>query len=81
VQKEVRFRDVITDHDLQIKIGKVKEFLAKGNRVKLVLIFKKRADFDLTTANDLISTLKQLNTMRSWHYWKECHHELTFGYY
>lgn len=47
-QKEMRFTPNIGDHDLGVKINKVKDFLKKGDSAKLVVFFKGRemADTD-----------------------------------
>jgi translation initiation factor IF-3 len=41
-EKEIVFRYVIDDHDLQTKANHAKEFLEKGHKVKLVVKFKAR---------------------------------------
>ena len=41
-EKEIAFRYVISDHDLETKAGQAKKFLEKGNRVKLVVKFERR---------------------------------------
>lgn len=41
-EKEVEFRYVIGDHDLETKVNQIKKFLAKGHKVKCVCIFKQR---------------------------------------
>lgn len=41
-EKEVRFRYVISDHDLEIKANQVKHFLEKGFKVKCTVTFKER---------------------------------------
>ena len=41
-EKEVSFRYVIDDHDLQTKANQVRKFIEKGMRVKLVVKFKSR---------------------------------------
>ena len=40
--KEIRFRPVIGDHDLNIKVNQIKNFIAKGDKVRIVLRFKGR---------------------------------------
>ena len=40
--KEVKFRPNIDDHDYQVKIKHVTEFLQKGCKVKLVIFFRGR---------------------------------------
>lgn len=41
-EKEVTFRYVIDDHDLETKAGQIRRFIEKGMRVKLVVKFKQR---------------------------------------
>lgn len=40
--KEIRLRPQTGQHDLEIKIAKVKEFLEKGHKVKLTMMFRGR---------------------------------------
>lgn len=40
--KELRFRPSIGPNDLQIRIGRAREFLSEGNRVKLTIQFRGR---------------------------------------
>ncbi len=40
--KEVRFRPNIEDHDLKTKVGKAREFLDDGDRVKITIMFRGR---------------------------------------
>jgi len=40
--KEIRLRPTIGDHDLDIKINRIKTFIAKGNKVRVSLRFKGR---------------------------------------
>lgn len=41
-EKELSFRYVISDHDLETKANQARKFLEKGDKVKLVVKFKKR---------------------------------------
>lgn len=41
-EKEIAFRYAIDHHDLETKINQAKKFLAKGDRVKLIVKFKGR---------------------------------------
>ena len=41
-EKEISFRYVISDHDLETKANQARKFLEKGNRVKLVVKFERR---------------------------------------
>lgn len=40
--KEVRFRPRIEEHDLQVKIGKAREFLEEGSKVRVWVRFRGR---------------------------------------
>jgi translation initiation factor IF-3 len=40
--KEVRYKATIEEHDYQTKLAHIKEFLAKGNKVKISLRFRGR---------------------------------------
>ena len=40
--KEIQFRPVIDDHDYNTKLNHVKDFLAQGNKVRLVVRMKGR---------------------------------------
>jgi translation initiation factor IF-3 len=50
--KEVRFRPAIGEHDLNIKVNQIKSFIAKGDKVRVVLRFKGRemSHYELGTA-------------------------------
>jgi len=41
-EKEISFRYVIDDHDLQTKVNQIKGYLEKGDRVKITVKFKGR---------------------------------------
>ncbi|MBI2448186.1 translation initiation factor IF-3 [Candidatus Microgenomates bacterium] len=40
--KEIRLRPKTGTHDLEVKMGKIKEFLAKGHKVKISMVFRGR---------------------------------------
>lgn len=40
--KEVKMSPKITDHDFSIKLNKIKEFLANGDKVRVVVFFRGR---------------------------------------
>ncbi|HAS83642.1 MAG TPA: translation initiation factor IF-3 [Verrucomicrobia bacterium] len=42
VVKEIKFRPGVEEHDYETKVGHVREFLQKGNKVKLTLTFRGR---------------------------------------
>ena len=41
-EKEVKFRYMIADHDLEVKVNQIKKFLKKGSKVKITVTFKAR---------------------------------------
>lgn len=42
VLKEIKFRPNIGDHDLEVKIGRIREFLAEDNKTKIRIFFRGR---------------------------------------
>ena len=40
--KEIRFRPRISDHDLEIKVNRIKKFISEGNKVKVTLMYRGR---------------------------------------
>ena len=40
--KEIQFRPNIEEHDLNVKMGKVRQFLERGDKVKMVMQFRGR---------------------------------------
>lgn len=40
--KEIKLRPQIGQHDLELKIGHIKKFLEKGNKIKVTMIFRGR---------------------------------------
>ncbi|MFH1352889.1 MAG: translation initiation factor IF-3 [bacterium] len=40
--KEIRFRPHTDDHDIEVKVGKAKKFLAVGDKVKMTIFFRGR---------------------------------------
>lgn len=40
--KELKFRPNIEQHDVEVKLNKVKEFLADGDKIKLIMQFRGR---------------------------------------
>lgn len=59
--KEIQVSPHISDHDLNIKISHVKDFLSKGLKTKLVMVLKGRnvafKDLAITRFNNIISDL------------------------
>jgi len=62
--KEIRLRPKTDSHDLEIKFNKIKEFLAKGHKVKITMIFKGREAAYLNrgreSMNEIISKLADI---------------------
>lgn len=48
--KEVQLRPQIDDHDLNIKINKIKEWIEEGDKVKIVVRFRGR---EMSTSNEV----------------------------
>lgn len=61
--KEVQFSPVIDTHDLDIKASRIRDFLSKGLRTKIIMKFKRRQiahkDIGLKKMTDLLNTLTQ----------------------
>jgi translation initiation factor IF-3 len=62
--KEVKFRVRIEDHDFMFKIKHAEEFLGKGNKVKLTLMFRGREmehkDLGFETVNRAVKELEHI---------------------
>lgn len=56
--KEIRLSFKIEEHDLQIKINRAKEFLAEGNKIKLVLPLIGRENIFKDKAIEIINKFK-----------------------
>lgn len=57
--KEVKVRPKTDEHDLQIKIRQIKEFLGKGNKVKVSLMFRGREISHPELANRVIARIAE----------------------
>jgi translation initiation factor IF-3 len=55
--KEIRFRPKTDQHDLGIKLDRVRHFLGEGHRVQLSLIFRGREMQNLSLGNQLLDEL------------------------
>lgn len=66
-EKEIDFRYVIGDHDLETKANQIKKFLEKGIKVKCVCKFKQREkahkDQGFVILNRLIELLKDVSSV------------------
>lgn len=59
-EKQVDFRYVISDHDLEVKSNQIKKFLSKGIKVKCVVTFKNREKAHKPLGFDLLNKLIDL---------------------
>ena len=55
--KELRFRPVTGDHDVQLKINQAKKFLSEGDKVRLTIRFKGREIAHKDVGRSLLATL------------------------
>ncbi len=55
--KEVRFRPRISDHDLGIKVNRVKKFIADGSKVKITIMYRGREMARQDLGEDLIERI------------------------
>lgn len=64
VKKEVRMRPHIGDHDYQVKLNHIKEFLQHKNKVKITIFFKGReithSELGMQIAEKLKEDLKEI---------------------
>jgi translation initiation factor IF-3 len=62
--KEIRLRPKTDSHDIEIKLKKIKEFLEKGHKVKITMMFKGREAAFINkgrdSMNSIISSLAEL---------------------
>jgi translation initiation factor IF-3 len=57
--KEIQMRPVIEEHDYQFKMHHLRKFLEKGDRTKVVIIFKGRELTHLELGQKVIARLKE----------------------
>ncbi len=55
VVKEAKFHATIADHDFQTKVNHIREFLAKGYRVKIILTFRGRENAHKEVGFDVVN--------------------------
>lgn len=55
--KEVRFRPKIDKHDRETKLGRVKDFLGRGDKVQLTMLFRGRERFHPEIGMDIFKGL------------------------
>ncbi|MBN2211211.1 MAG: translation initiation factor IF-3 [Sedimentisphaerales bacterium] len=69
VVKEVRLRPKIDDHDVQTKLKKSREFLAKGNKVQFTMLFKGRemahTELGMEIFDEIIAALSDIGKIES----------------
>lgn len=58
--KEIKFRPVTSDHDFEVKVKHVREFLAEGNKVRLVLQFRGRENMHPDLGEQLLKRAVEL---------------------
>lgn len=58
--KEMHFKPRTADHDVQIKVRKIKEFLADGNRVLIKIRFKGREKAHMELGKELMGKIVAL---------------------
>ncbi len=67
--KEIKFTPVIGDHDIEVKLKKIKQFLEEGNKVKITIWLKgrqKRKPEMLNTMTDrIVEILKDISDIES----------------
>jgi translation initiation factor IF-3 len=57
VVKEVKFHANVADHDYATKISHIKDFIAKGHKVKITLTFRGRENVHREIGFDLVNRL------------------------
>lgn len=57
--KEIRFRPLTADHDINIKMGHVKEFIRKGHSVRISLLLKGREKQHLDEAINKMNSIME----------------------
>ena len=55
--KEVRFRPKIDKHDRETKMGRVRDFLARGDKVQLTMLFRGRERFHPEIGKEIFDSL------------------------
>lgn len=65
--KQMRFGLKISDHDLEVKLNKVRKFLEQGHKVKLIIFYRGRElahkDIGFTLADKVIAQLGETITV------------------
>lgn len=56
-QKEVRLRPRISEHDIQVKLRQVKDFMEHGDKVLITINFRGREMVHLDGANELMNRI------------------------
>lgn len=63
--KEIRLRPFTDDHDLEVRLGRARNFLKSGNKVKFAIKFSGREmahpKFGFDLANKIISSLAEIS--------------------
>ncbi len=58
--KEIRFRPHTDDHDIEVKVGKAKKFLAIGDKVKVTIFFRGRENAFKTEGYKQMEKIKEI---------------------
>ena len=62
--KEIKVKPNIDDHDLEVKVKRIKEFIEKGNKVRLTCMFRgreiARPEFGQKVVNEMAEALKEI---------------------
>lgn len=67
--KEIKFTPVIGDHDIEVKLKKIKQFLEEGNKVKITIWLrgrqKRRPELLATMTDRIMEILKEISEIES----------------
>ena len=67
--KEIKFTPVIGEHDVEVKLRKIKEFLAEGNKVKVTVWLKgrqkRKPEMLEVMVNRIMEILKEMSEIES----------------
>jgi len=67
--KEIKFTPVIGDHDIEVKLKKIKEFLEEGNKVKITIWLKgrqkRKPEMLDTMTGRIVEILKEISEIES----------------
>jgi type IV secretory pathway VirB10-like protein len=55
--KEIQFTEVTDEHDIQTKVNKLRNLLTKGHKVRVIINFKHKENFDAHTAHEIMNDI------------------------